>query len=309
MIKTTASALSWDEWAKHQGVKVVNVPVGFKEIANIMKKVELKLKKAPEKEVIVDDVFSNPINLGVNPRLIFAGEESGGMIMGTEELIKSNAGRCAVAMREKSATEAIIVASALIASLKDVSLSRNLVRIFDECSIKGRYDTRIDIAYYNESEPDIEKLKQAKIEGEKKRTENDLFYLTMAIAVKEGKMTLDDVKEVLNDSFKSLCFDNLLSIKFVGDGTYLEFNDKFIEIRPSGTDAKTKAYGAGIDKQVLELYAANMGNYSGFRTELHKKFIDDAFYNSTKDKAMEYYLAFVDKDANNEKFEIPEYNF
>ena len=309
MIKTTASALSWDEWAKHQGVKVVNVPVGFKEIANIMKKVELKLKKAPDKEVIIDDVFSNPINLGVNPRLIFAGEESGGMIMGTEELIKSNAGRCAVAMREKSATEAIIVASALIASLKDVSLSRNLVRIFDECSIKGRFDTRIDIAYYNESEPDIEKLKQAKTEGEKKRTENDLFYLTMAIAVKEGKMTLDDVKEVLNDSFKSLCFDNLQSIKFVGDGTYLEFNDKFIEIRPSGTDAKTKAYGAGIDKQVLELYATNMGNYSGFRTELHKKYIDDAFYNSTKDKAMEYYLAFVDKDANNEKFEIPEYKF
>ena len=309
MIKTTASALSWDEWAKHQGVKVVNVPVGFKEIANIMKKVELKLKKAPDEEVIIDDVFANPINLGVNPRLIFAGEESGGMIMGTEELIKSNAGRCAVAMREKSATEAIIVASALIASLKDISLSRNLVSIFDECSINGRFDTRIDIAYYNESEPDIEKLKQAKTEGEKKRTENDLFYLTMAIAVKEGRMTLNDVKEVLNDSFKSLCFDNLQSIKFVGDGTYLEFNDKFIEIRPSGTDAKTKAYGAGIDKHVLELYATNMGNYSGFRTELHKKFIDDDFYNSTKDKAMDYYLAFVDKDANNEKFEIPEYKF
>lgn len=32
MIKTTASAISWDEWAKKQGVKVVNVPVGFKEL-------------------------------------------------------------------------------------------------------------------------------------------------------------------------------------------------------------------------------------------------------------------------------------
>lgn len=27
-----------DEWAKKQGIKVVKVPVGFKEIANIMKK-------------------------------------------------------------------------------------------------------------------------------------------------------------------------------------------------------------------------------------------------------------------------------
>ena len=131
----------------------------------------------------------------------------------------------------------------------------------------------------------------------------------MAIAVKEDRMTLEDVKEVLNDSFKSLSFDNLLSIKFVGDGTYLEFSDKYIEIRPSGTDAKTKAYAGGLDKQILELYATNLGNYSGYRTELHKKFIDDEFYNSTKEKAMNYYLAFVDKDANNEKFEIPNYEF
>lgn len=311
MIKTTASAISWDEWAKKQGVKVVNVPVGFKEIANIMKKVELKLKKAQTAEVIIDDVLGNPVNLGINPRLLFAGEESGGMIMGTEELIKSQNGRFAIAMREKSATEAIIVASALIAKLQkeQVSLSEYLVQIFEENDIIGRFDTRVDIAYYNESEPDINKLKEEKVLGEAKRTKNDLFYLSMAMGVKEGKMTLDDVKEVLNDAFKSLIFDNLISIKFVGDGTYLEFSDKYIEIRPSGTDAKTKAYGGGSNKAVLETYANIMGNYSGERTELHKKFIDDKFYNSTKDEAMKYYLEFVDKDANNEPFEIPEYKF
>lgn len=309
MIKTTASALSWDEWAKKQGVKVVNVPVGFKEIANIMKKVELQLKKHPEKDVVVDDVLGNSINLGKNPRLLFGGEESGGMIMGTEELIKSLAGRSAVAMREKSATEAIVVASALIAKLGETPLSSHLKTIFDENEIIGRYDTRVDIAYYNESEPDINKLKEAKTLGEAKRTKNDLFYLTMAIAVKEGIMTLDDVKEVLNDAFKSLIFDNLKSIKFVGDGTYLEFSDKYIEIRPSGTDAKTKAYGGGLDKGILETYAGAMGNYSGERTELHKKHINDKFYDNAKDVAMKYYLKFVEKDANNEPFVIPEYNF
>ncbi len=311
MIKTTASAISWDEWAKKQGVKVVNVPVGFKEIANIMKKVELKLKKSPDSDVVVDDVLGNSINLGVNPRLLFAGEESGGMIMGTEELIKSQNGRFAIAMREKSATEAIVVASALIAKLQkeQVSLSEYLVKIFEENSIVGRFDTRVDIAYYNESEPDINKLKEAKVAGEAQRTKNDLFYLSMAMSVKENKMSLNDVKEVLNNTFKSLIFDNLISIKFVGDGTYLEFSDKYIEIRPSGTDAKTKAYGGGSDKAVLETYANIMGNYSGERTVLHKKFIDDEFYNSTKEEAMKYYLEFVDKDANNEPFEIPEYKF
>ena len=101
MIKTTASALSWDEWAKYNDVAVVNVPVGFKEIANIMKKVELQLKLTPYDNVFVDDVFGKSIDLGVNPRLIFAGEESGGMIMGAEDMVKSLTGREAIAMREK----------------------------------------------------------------------------------------------------------------------------------------------------------------------------------------------------------------
>ncbi len=311
IIKTTASAISWDAWAKANGVNVVNVPVGFKEIANIMKKVELKLKNSPDKEVVIDDVFGNPINLGINPRLLFGGEESGGMILGTEDLIKSKNGRFAIAMREKSATEAIIVASALISKLQKekVSLSEYLVEIFNENNIIGRYDTRVDIAYYNESEPDINKLKEDKKKGEEKRTKNDLFYLSMAMAVKEGLMTLENVKEVLNNTFKSLLFDNLCSIKFVGDGTYLEFNDKYIEIRPSGTDAKTKAYGGGSDKSVIETYANILGNYSGDLNEFHKKYISQKFYDEVKEKAMKYYLAFVDKDANNEPFIIPDYKF
>lgn len=309
MIKTTASASAWDEWAENNGVKVVNVPVGFKEIANIMKKVELQIKNAPNKEVKVDDVFGREINLGVNPRLIFGGEESGGMIMGGEELIESLAGRKAVAMREKSATEAIIVASALIAKLKDKPMSDYLKEIFEENEIVKRYDTRVDIAYYNESEPDINKLKADKIEGEKKRTKNDLFYLSMAMGIKKGLMTIENVKEVLNDTFKSLIFDNLEEIKFVGDGTYLKFAHKFIEIRPSGTDAKTKAYGGGSNKEMIETYANILGNYDGTRTTLHKKFISDEFYENTKDLAMDYYLEFVDKGANNEEFVIPDYKF
>ena len=313
IIKTTASALSWDEWAKNNGVKVINVPVGFKEIANIMKKVELKLKNNPYEEIVIDDVLGNSINLGVNPRLLFGGEESGGMIMGTEELIQSQHGRVAIAMREKSATEAIIVASALISKLSglNVSLSQYLSNVFNSNKIIGHFDTRVDIAYYNESEPDIEKLKQAKILGEALRTKNDLFYLSLAIGLKVGIVTLDDIIKVLNDRFISegLSFNNLKSVKFVGDGTYLEFDDKYIEIRPSGTDAKTKAYGGGLNKQDIEKYASVLGNYSGERTYFHQALIPDDFYDSAKDKAMDYYLNFVEKDANNEAFEIPEYNF
>src|SRR5574344_1330240 len=311
MIKTTASALSWDEWAKFNNVKVINVPVGFKEIANIMKKVELKLKNAPKLDVVIDDVFDREINLGIEPRLIFAGEESGGMIMGAEDMVTSLAGRKAIAMREKSATEAIIVASLFFKKLEinNKTISPYLVEVFEHNNITSRFDNRVDIAYYNESEPDIEKLKQAKVEGEKLRTKNDLFFLSLAIAIKENIATLDDVKNVLQNAFKELNFSDLKTVKFVGDGTYLEFSNKYIEIRPSGTDAKTKAYGGGLNLDEISKFATILGNYSGERTELHKKLISDDFYNNSKETALNYYLKFVEKDENKEPFIVPDYKF
>ena len=310
IIKTTASARSWDEWAKKNNVKVVNVPVGFKEIANIMKKVEKQLKDNPDKEVVVTDVLGNDINLGVNPKLIFGGEESGGMIIGSESIITSQAGRKAIAMREKSATEAIVVASALTSYLQKEgkTMSEYLDNVFNKNQIISKFDIREDIAYYNESEPDIEKLKQAKPLGEAQRKKNDVFYLTMAVAKKDGKMSLEQIKEILKDTFKELNFDNLTDVKFVGDGTYMEFDNKFIEIRPSGTDAKTKAYGAGASKDEIKKFAQIMGNYSGDITDLYKKYVDMNLYENAKELSLKDYAEFTNKDANNEEFVIPDYS-
>ena len=231
--------------------------------------------------------------------------------MGSEDLIRSQHGRCAIAMREKSATEAIVVASALVSKLASKSLADYLIDVFNKNNIIGRFDTRVDIAYYNESEPDIDKLKADKLAGEEKRTLNDIFYLSMAIALRENSVKLEGIKNILNDKFSAqgLSFDNLKNVKFVGDGTYLEFDDKYIEIRPSGTDAKTKAYGGGLNKSDIEKYASILGNYSGERTDMHKAIIPEDCYSHAKDKAMTYYLAFVDKDANNEPFYVPEYDF
>ncbi len=309
IIKTTASAKSWDEWADYNNVKVVNVPVGFKEIANIMKKTEQQIINNPDKDVIITDVFGNDVNLGRNPRLLFGGEESGGMIIGSEELIKSKAGRIAIAMREKSASEAIIVASALAVKLEkeQKTLSEALDKVFKDNKITAKYDVREDISYYNESEPDIEKLTQAKKDGEAKRTKNDLFYLAMALAYSDGKISLNQVKSILKSTFKQLNFDNLEDIRFAGDGTYLKFTDKFIEIRPSGTDAKTKAYGAGRDKSDISVFARILGNYSGDLNDKYLALISEDYYNNAKDKSVKEYLKFTNKDFDTRVFEIPDY--
>ena len=113
----------------------------------------------------------------------------------------------------------------------------------------------------------------------------------------------------MNNTFAELNFDNLTSVKFVGDGTYLQFTDKYVEIRPSGTDAKTKAYAGGEDLEQISEFARVLGNYSGRRTDMHRELINDDFYAASKDVALDYYLQFVDKGADNTTFVIPEYNY
>ena len=308
IIKTTASAKSWDEWATANGVKVVNVPVGFKEIASVIKKVEKQIRE--NKEVVVTDVYGKDINLGANPRLIFAGEESGGMIIGPEELIASKGNRKALAMREKSAAEAILVSSSLSSALenKQKLLSERLEEIFNDNKIISKFDVREDIAYYNETEPNIEKLMAAKKEGEAKRTKNDLFFLTLAIAKAENKVKFEDIKEIFKSTFPTLDFENFTDIKFTGDGTYLEFTDKFIEIRPSGTDAKTKGYGAGENKEDISKFARILGNYSGERNNKYLALISEDYYNNSKKKSLEIYDKFSTKDEDKQEFKIPDYS-
>ena len=96
-------------------------------------------------------------------------------------------------------------------------------------------------------------------------------------------------------------------IKFVGDGTYLEFTDKFIEIRPSGTDAKTKAYGSGDDKDNIIKYARFLGNYSGELNNVYKRIINEKDYNDAKESSLKRYLEFANKDSGDTLFEIPDY--
>ena len=294
IIKTTPSAIAWDEWARKNGIEVVNVPVGFKEIAAIMKKVEIQLSNSPNAPVIVKDVYGERINLGVQPRLLFGGEESGGMITGPEELIQSQNGRTAIAMREKSAGESMVLVAALAAhcKAKGLHLSDYLETLYTENSIVGKYDIREDVVYYNESEPDPAKLKEAKLSGEAQRDKNNLFFLGLAIALHEKRIALKQVRAILEEAFPSLDFSNLEDVRFVGDGTYFEFLDKFVEIRKSGTDAKTKAYASGNDKENCRQFAEAFGKYSGQLTASYKSAISDAYLATVEEKARAIYRQF-----------------
>ena len=293
-MKTTASQRSWDEWASYHQIPVINTPVGFKELADSMQQIEKKMVANPNKDIYLKDVYDNNINIGSNPRLLFAGEESGGEIFGPSDLISSQGGRQAISMREKSAGEAIIITAALSAHLESTeqSLLDYLEQIFIDNQIKSRFEIRIDQKYYNESEPDIETLLVAKANGMRIKTQNNSYFLSLALGYRDGILQLNQVKAILTECFPQLNFDDLIDTKFVGDGTYFLFKEKRLEVRPSGTDAVNKAYSYGLDQWECIKFAQAISSYEGTRNTLHQRLIPQAFYDRVETYAFELYVQY-----------------
>ena len=308
IVKTTASALSWDEWATHNNVPVINTPVGFKEIATILQKVEAALGQYNGKEnILLDDVFGKTHDLGRNPRLLFAGEESGGEIFGPSDFVESRCGKKALAMREKSAGEAILITSMMHISIYAQLgyLHNYLEKIFETNNINGRYDIRVDQKYYNESEPDIVILQAAKQKGIQTRTRNDMYFLSIALMYREGKINIEQVRETLSEAFTELDFSDLEEIYFVGDGTYLRFKKKFVEVRPSGTDAINKAYSVGDNWHECVKYSQAFAKFDGSRNPKHIELIPDEFYNEVKNLGLKILMEFQQKDLVRQQFIVP----
>ncbi|MCA9392400.1 hypothetical protein KC614_04360, partial [candidate division WWE3 bacterium] len=308
MIKTTPSSLAWDKWAEANGVPVINAPVGFKEIATVMQKVEGKIEEQEEDDITIGDIFGKEINIGKKPRLLFAGEESGGEIFGPAELIKSHNGRIAISMREKSAGEAIIITAALASqlALNNEYLSDYLQRVYETSDIDAHFDVRVDVKYYNENESDIAKLNREKEAGMQLRTQNDLFFLSLALGVGQNVCTFEQARSVIMDAFPNLDFSDMTNLYFVGDGTYLEFADKYVEVRPSGTDAISKCYSTAKSKDEAINFTQVLGNFSGERTPLHMQTIPQEFYDNAKELSLTILRKYQAHELPDQRYTPPE---
>lgn len=294
VLKTTASQRSWDEWAKSLNIPVINTPVGFKELADTMINIERKLQNSNGGAVSIKDVFGETHDIGKNPRMLFAGEESGGEIFGPPELISSKQGKKAISMREKSAGEAIIITAAMVSWLesKNMTLTEYLMDIFTSKKIDFKYEIRVDQKYYNESEPDISILLKEKEKGMVAKTLNNSYFLSLALGYKDKIITLDQVKQILSECFSELNFSDLEDIKFCGDGTYILFKNKCLEVRPSGTDAVNKGYAFGLDQWECIKYAQAFAGYTGERTKLHTELIPQDFYANVEKYAFDTYTEY-----------------
>ena len=242
-ITTTVSTSTWRDFWKENKVPTVCVPVGFKEIARMQRIVEYQIMmneariKAglKKRRVVVHDVFGNPVDLGYNPRLLFAGEESGGMVVGATELLKSNDGvRQFLSWREKNAVEASLLMLGMTSNmffdaakkagldpekvsqdalysnetfLKEMSLSRMLEHIFTEINAQNTAELRTDLVLLDPMVAKSMKLAEERAAyeqaAEDRRNSNDAFFVGMAFAKEDGLITVGQIKEFLKDAISN----------------------------------------------------------------------------------------------------------
>lgn len=262
------------------------------------------------RDIVVTDVRGNVVNLGKNPRLLFAGEESGGEVLGAPSLtaiklpvdslgmdpakaeaLLKHAGQSysfedvaitdasgavtgtkrylvlsagILSPREKSAGEASVAVAALVSEMylkngnEPVRLSRHFEGLLSGLTYTADY--RSDLALYDASQP-LDVVKKQKKDGERWRDENNAFFRQLALLYTRGTLSLEQVEKIIADTVaptlasQGVTLSKLKDVKFVGDGTWLWYEDAIVEIRPSGTDAKIKGYGGAKDRKRAMAYA------------------------------------------------------
>ena len=103
---------------------------------------------------------------------------------------------------------------------------------------------------------------------------------------------MEQAHAILADALPDLDFTTLEDVRFVGDGSYLKFRDMCVEVRKSGTDAKTKAYASGDDKEKCRKFAKAFGESSGELTELYTEQIGQNYLKDVENRARQIYNAF-----------------
>ena len=285
VLKTLASTPAVDKWAAKRGeeghnIAVINTAVGFAKLANVMYRVEGEMGRNPGKDVIITDAGGSEINVGANPILIAAWEESGGIIVGITYGFEDVLGNSFLAEREKSATESIFLSLALISKLQQETGKVDLADYVTELYERNEIDTPTDFRFEDKLFVPGTTQASAEAEEEGNKRKNRIFgaYLSLAIAYMREQLPIAQVKPILRDIFNQefearkaqgtlqpvlierfgqVDIDSLIDLKFTGDGVMFIFEKKrrqwMVLFRPSGTEPKLKSYGFGEDPDRLTI--------------------------------------------------------
>lgn len=306
VLKTVASTPAVDEWAQKrhdEGFKVetINTPVGFAKLANIMYRAEGQMEKQKGEDIIINDAAGKKINIGKDPIIIAAWEESGGIIVGITYGFEDLFGKSFLAEREKSATESIFLSLALASKLlqekKEINLANYLNELYERDDINAPIDIRLDNKLFTPSTSKESDKEEA--DGNKRKDRIFGAYVSLALSFIDGKLDItaarkilkdifaeeyearksnpkSELKEVLMKRYLEADIDSLIDIKFTGDGVVFVFRKEgqnwSVLFRPSGTEPKLKSYGFGKDYQTLTTITWVFGFTENVKGELPESF-------------------------------------
>ena len=287
-VHTYVSALAWDEWAAHHKIPVVRVPVGFKEIAAVIRQVEAGVAEGGPIQIVNE--LGESIRIGTNPKLHHAGEESGGKIGGPSHPIYNMMGDKVLGMREKSSGEACVSAVSLAARLwleakrsgnpQGYYLHNYLQQVFADNGIANPMESRGDIVHYNEAIFDPTELARAKKAGIEERVEFNRFFTDLIEVYAKGNLPLEELQQILGQAMPGMAseWDRLVKVEHWSDGLQFWFAPggklRDLCLRPSGTDAKTKVYLDGTDKSYLQqIFDDNFRKFTPHYTDRYRAYV------------------------------------
>jgi phosphomannomutase len=253
------------EIASKENIPTALVRVGFKYMGTFSEWLE---NRSNSNEPFINAI-GDKIYIGEKPRALIMCEESGGAIFGGTDLIRSeNGSKSLIALREKDGMQFGLVTLALAAHLYNnkQSFSDYYCGLVEKHRIRHRFFNRRDITLYKEDLTDPEELKKAKSDGEKKRDVTMDFFKRLAEEASAGR-PLAEIRGMINAKLTVGCkpVPEIKRICNIGEGkqlegTLLEFDDFWLLIRASGTDALLRYYIEGKEKDETEAYQESFIN-------------------------------------------------
>ncbi len=223
------------------------VPVGFKYFASLVGDLEDQMA-AGQDTTRVTDVTGAVAEFGPRPRLLMMAEESGGAAMGPAEPVASRHGvRTSLAPKEKDAMQIGVMALCLAARLHNEggSFAGYYLELLEKYETRYRFYERRDITLFDESLKG-QARDEAKAAGNARKEATVAFFASL-----EGKDPAEAAEILVDRMPEGAVLPTIGRVFHAGDGTYLEFDSLWFELRASGTDAVLRYYMEGRDPDLV----------------------------------------------------------
>jgi len=231
-------------------LKTFRVPVGFKWFGQLVSDLEQQVLAGSEEDPTptrATDVTGETVVFGPRPRLLIMAEESGGAAMGPDDWqLSVNEERATLAIKEKDAMQIGVACLGLAARLHldGSSFGEFYVDRLDRYGIVHRFYERQDITLFDESLRGEERAR-ARAAGNRRKAATVDFFASL-----EGRPPAE-IAAALQARWTDAGATppEIVRCFHAGDGTLIEFDGGWFELRASGTDAVLRYYLEGREAE------------------------------------------------------------